>query len=222
MVTSAGPGLQAPAPRSLDGRGPERKDTIMTINQPTGTAAAAPDAATGRTGRARRRIIILASVVLVLLAGVAAAVTALIPSSAPAAHGTVRPLDGTGTGTGTLNLLTGAASADFSGYLSPLGAETGYDQDTFTVTGASTFSYTGTRTFVAANGDKLFSAISGKGTFTRTAAKTTETDTITGGTGRFAGASGTYTDTISFIVVSVSGSTQTSHFTAVAHGQIRY
>ena len=51
---------------------------------------------------------------------------------------------------------------------------------------------------MAANGDKVFSAITGKGTFTRTTAHSTETDTITGGTGRFAGASGTYTDTISY------------------------
>ena len=170
----------------------------MTINQPADTAAAPPDAATGRASTPRRRMIILASVVLVLLAGVVLAVTALIPSAAPAAHGTVRPLTGTGTGTMTLNLTTGAATAEFTGHLSPLGADTGYDNLTFTLTGPSTFTYTGTRTFVAANGDKVFSAITGEGTFTRTTAHSTETDTITGGTGRFAGASGTYTDTISY------------------------
>lgn len=192
----------------------------MTINQPADTSAAPPDTATGSTGTPRRRIIILASALLVLIAGVVAfVVTALSPS---AAHGAVRPLNGTGTGTATLSLATGAETADFSGHLSPLGAETGYDQGTLTLTGASTFTYTGTRTFMPANGDKLFSAISGKGTFTRTTAKATETDTITGGTGRFAGASGTYTDTISFVVVSVTGSVQTSHVTAVTHGQIRY
>lgn len=159
--------------------------------------------------------------VLVLPAGVvAAAVTVLSPSAAPTAHGAARPLTGEGTGTLTLNLATGAAGSDFSGHLSPMGAETGYDNLTFTPTGPSTFSYTGTRTFVAANGDKLFSAVSGKGTLTRSTGKSTETDTITGGTGRFAGASGTYTDTISSVVVSAAGSIQTSHVTAVAHGQI--
>ena len=140
----------------------------------------------------------------------------------PAAHGTVRPLTGTGTGTLTLNLTTGAATADFSGHPSPLGAETGYDDLTFTLTGPSTFTYTGTRTFVAANGDKLFSNITGKGTLTRTTATSTETDTITGGTGRFAGASGTYTNTVSSVVVSATSTSQTSRFTAAAHGQIRY
>ena len=194
----------------------------MTINQPADTAAAPPDTTTGRAGTPRRKIIILVSVVLILVAGVVAfAVTALSPSAPPATHGAARPLTGGGTGTATLNLTTGAVTSEFSGHLSAMGVETGYDQDTFTLTGASTFTYTGTRTFVAANGDKLFSAITGKGTFTRTTAKATETDTITGGTGRFAGASGTYTDTISFVVVSVTGSTQTSHVTAVTRGQIR-
>ena len=194
----------------------------MTINQPADTAAAPPVAATGRAGTPRRRLIILASVVLAVLAGVAVAVTALIPSSAPAAHGTARPLTGTGTGTMTLNLATGAATADFTGHLSPLGAETGHDNLTVTLTGPDTFTYTGTRIFVAANGDKLFSAITGTGTFTRTTARSTETDTITGGTGRFARASGTYTDTISSVVVSATSTSQTSRVTAAAQGQIRY
>ena len=85
-----------------------------------------------------------------------------------------------------------------------------------------TFTYTGTRTFAAANGDKVFSAITGTGTFTRTTAHSTETDTITGGTGRFAGASGTYTDTISTVVVSATSTSKISRATAAAQGQIRY
>ena len=195
----------------------------MTTSQPPDTDAAPPDTASGKAGTPRRRIIILASVVLALLAGVVAfAVTVLSPPAAPAAHGTVRPLTGTGTGTLTLNLTTGAATADFTGHLSPLGAETGYDDLTFTLNGPSAFTYTGTRTFVAASGDKLFSNITGKGTLTRTTATSTETDTITGGTGRFAGANGTYTDRVSSVVVSATSTSQTSRFTAAAHGQILY
>ncbi len=135
---------------------------------------------------------------------------------------TAQPLSGTGTGTLTLSLTTGAATADFTGHLSPLGAETGHDNLQFTLTGASTYTYTGTRTFVAANGDKLFSNITGKGTFTSTTTHSTETDTITGGTGRFAGATGTYTETISAVVVSTTATTQVSRVTAAAHGQILY
>ena len=191
----------------------------MTTKQRTSKAGMLSAAAAGTP---RRRVILLASLVLVLLASVVVAVTALSPSAAPTAHGTSRPLTGTGTGTTTLNLRTGAATADFTGHLSPLGAETGHDDLTFTPTSASTFSYTGTRTFVAANGGKLFSAITGSGTFTRTTAHSPETDTITGGTGRFAGASGTYKDTISSVVVSATATSQTSRFTAVAEGKISY
>jgi hypothetical protein len=194
----------------------------MTIKPPTSKAAAPPAAATAAAGTPRRKLVLLASLVLVLLAGVVLAVTVLTPPGTPAAHGTSRPLTGTGTGTTTLSLLTGAATSEFTGHLSPLGADTGHEDLTLTPTSASTFSYTGTRTFVAANGDKLFSAITGSGTFTRTTAHSTETDTITGGTGRFAGASGTYKDTISSVVVSVTATRQTSRVTAAVQGQIRY
>jgi hypothetical protein len=196
----------------------------MTTKQAPSTAAASPAAATAKAGTPRRKLITLAGVVLVLLTGVVLAVTALTrPAPAPpAAHGTAQPLTGTGAGTMTLDLLTGAATAHFSGHLSPLGADTGHDNLTVTLTGGSTFSYTGTRTFVAANGDKVFSNTTGKGTLTRTGTNSTETDTITGGTGRFAGASGTYTATISNVVVSSTAGWQTSRVTAAAHGQIRY
>ena len=93
----------------------------MTAKPPASAPTVPPAAATATAGTPRRRLILLASVMLVILAGVALTVTALIPSAAPAAHGTSRPLTGTGTGTGTmtLNLLTGAATSDFTGHLSP-------------------------------------------------------------------------------------------------------
>ena len=189
---------------------PQPSDTISTCANPHGPA------------NPHGKLIILASVALVVLIGVVAAVIALMSPARPAAHGTLRALTGTGAGTMTLDLTTGAAAANFSGQLSPLGAETGHDNLAVTVTGPGTFTYTGTRTFVAADGDKVFSAITGTGTFTSKSAKSTETDTITGGTGRLAGASGSYTDTVSSVVVSATSTSQTSRFTAVARGQIRY
>jgi hypothetical protein len=162
-----------------------------------------------------RRLIFLASLVL--------AVAAVSPSAAmAAANGTDRPLTGAGTGTTTLNLATLAATAEATGHISHVGAFTGHFDAVFTITGASTFTYTGTGTDVAANGDKLFSAIAGSGTFTATTAESTETDTITGGTGRFAGASGVYTETISSVIVSVTPTTETSRFTAALEGHISY
>jgi Protein kinase domain len=142
----------------------------------------------------------------------------LPPSVAPVTH----LLTGTGTDTGTLNLATGAESGIFAAYLSPLGAVTGHENLTFTFTSASTYTYTGTRTIVTANGDEVFSAIEGSGTSnTSTTSHGTETDTITGGTGRFTGASGTYTVTISS-VFSVTANIETFHTTSTTHGNIRY
>jgi len=133
-----------------------------------------------------------------------------------------RPYSATLTGTMTADLTTGAATSDFTEQ-SSLGAGTGGGSLQIAQTGASTYAYTGTSTFVAANGDKLFTNIVGQGTFTSTtAAHTTATDTITGGTGRFAGATGTYTDTTNLVVVSATGGSQIFHFTETQHGQIGY
>jgi hypothetical protein len=159
----------------------------------------------------------------VFLTGLVLAVAATSPSAAlAAAHGTDRPLTGTNNGTGTLNLDTGAQTVNFSGHLSHLGADTGHADLTITFTSDSTFTYTGTRTFVAANGDEVFSAVTGSGMSTPPSSESTETDTITGGTGRFAGATGTYTNTVSSVIVSVIGTTVTTRVTAAVQGQISY
>jgi hypothetical protein len=159
----------------------------------------------------------------VFLTGLVLALAATSPSAAlAAANGTDRPLTGTNTGTGTLDLETGAQTVDFSGQLSHLGADTGHADLRLTFTSDSTFTYTGTRTFVAANGDKVFSTVMGSGTSTPPTAESTETDKITGGTGRFAGATGTYTNTVSSVVVSVTVPTVTTRVTAVVQGQISY
>lgn len=157
------------------------------------------------------------------LTGLVLALAATSPSAAlAAAHGTDRPLTGTNIGTGTLDPDTGVQTVSFSGHLSHLGADTGDADLTLTFTSASTFTYTGTRTFVAANGDEVFSAVTGSGTSTPPAAESTETDTITGGTGRFAGATGTYTNTVSSVIVSVTDTTVTTRVTAAVQGQISY
>jgi hypothetical protein len=213
---------------------PKGKETTVTVRRLTSKGTVLPAAATAVAGTPQRKLILPASVVLVLLASALGACSSssstatslnsstTTASAAPTAHGTSRPLTGTATGTATLNLTTGAATSHFTGHLSPLGPETGQDNLTFTLTGGSTFTYTGKRTFVATNGDKLFSAINGSGTFTSTASHSTETDTITGGTGRYAGASGTYKDTISSVVVSTTSTNQTSRVTAAAQGDVSY
>jgi hypothetical protein len=152
------------------------------------------------------------------------AVTAISPAAAlGAAKGTDRPLKGTSTGSLTATLVTGAATSSFTGHLSHLGAITGGDIATLTATGPTTFTYTGTDTLVAANGDELFSTFTGSGVFTSaTTAESSQVNTITGGTGRFADASGTFTIMISSVIVSISATSETIENADTFNGQISY
>jgi hypothetical protein len=161
---------------------------------------------------------------LAFFSGLVLAVVAMSPAAAMgAAKGTDRPLKGTGTGTNTVNLATGAATNVSFLHLSHLGAVTGSGVQTITLTGPNTFSFTGAGTTVAANGDELFATTSGTGMLTSTgSAAATTVNTITGGTGRFAGASGTFTVTSLSTPVSTVGSIETFTFTNTTTGQISY
>jgi hypothetical protein len=158
----------------------------------------------------------------ILLTGLVMAVIALSPTTALAkAKGTDRPLRGTESGITTGDLATSAASADFTGHLTHLGTYTGHSTVTVTFTGPSSFTASGTGTMVAANGEELFVDITWTGTFTATTIQTTVVRTITGGTGRFADASGALTVRLSS-VYSLSSTTLTSHDTGTAKGAISY
>jgi hypothetical protein len=164
-----------------------------------------------------RRLIVLPGLVLL-------AVAAFSPAAAlAAAHGTDLPLKGTSTGSLTASFATGAATSSFTGHLSHLGAITGGDVETLTATGPTTFTYTGTDALVAANGDELFSTFSGSGIFTSaTTTQSTQVNTITGGTGRFADASGTFAITISSVIVSIGATSETIDNTDTYNGRISY
>ena len=71
---------------------------------------------------------------------------------------------------------------------------------------------TGTTIYTAANGDQLFVSYSGTATFPNQSGTATfsGTETVTGGTGRFAGASGALTRTASLSVLVLSGQYETS------------
>ena len=162
---------------------------------------------------------------LISLAGLALFVTiAISPAGAlAAANGTVLPLKGTTTGSLTVSLPSGAATSSFTGNFSHLGATTGGDVTPITLTSPTTFTYKGTDTLVAANGDEVFSTFTGSGALTSaTTIESTQVNTITGGTGRFADASGTFTVTISSVVVSSSATSDTTHNTDTWNGQISY
>ena len=173
----------------------------------------------GVAGMSLRRLFLLLLSSLVLLGFAAISPVAALA----AAKGTDHQLSGTSAGTLTASLVTGAATSSFTGHLCPLGAITGGDVVTFTVTGPTTFTYTGTDTLVAANGNEVFSTLTGSGTFTSTTTtQSSQVNTITGGTGRYADASGTFTETISSVVVSVTATTETTDNAAIFNGQISY
>jgi hypothetical protein len=76
-------------------------------------------------------------------------------------------------------------------------------------------------TIVAANGDKLFTTTSGAGTL-GPPVQNTVANTITGGTGRFAHASGTFTTTGVSTAVSIVGSIETVTIATTFEGTIGY
>ena len=131
----------------------------------------------------------------VALAGLVLAFAILSPASALAkTAGTDRPVTGAGTGTVSLDPVTGAFTGDVPGTSSQLGKVTVHIDGVGTPTPEGTITGTGTATIVAANGDELTGTIA----LTQTALPTGHTITtvvvtITGGTGRFADASGTLT-----------------------------
>ena len=163
-----------------------------------------------------RRLIFLSSLVL--------AVAALSPAAAlGAAKGTDRPVSGKSTSTTTIDTATGTGTVAGSGQLSHIGRFTfTNDITSLTITGPNTFSFTLTAIIVAANGDEIFTTATGTGTLTATGAESTLVSTITGGTGRFADASGTITTTISSVTVSTVGTTTTTSDTETHRGRISY
>ncbi len=137
---------------------------------------------------AQRRPTFLASFVL--------AVAALGATAAlGTANNTDRPLkvQGKGTETAVIDLATGLGSGDGRGHLSRLGKVTFHDDIRSLAFDGANVSFVGTATYVAANGDKLFATTAATGALTPTGLRITIVDTITGGTGRFAGASGRIT-----------------------------
>jgi len=77
----------------------------------------------------------------------------------------------------------------------------------------------GSAVFTAANGDSLFTDIVGHGTSLGEFASIVETHTITGGTGRFAGATGSFIRT--YLVNLVTGVTSGSFDGSIAFGKAK-
>jgi hypothetical protein len=158
------------------------------------------------------------------------ALAAGAPSTAAANEGgTDRPVMGDSVGTVTFGL--GAfplpASASGTGHVSQLGNTT-YSLDfTITPTGLTTFTVAGTQTLVAANGDQLFATFTGTGVADSPFAVgqrsvTTSQFTVTGGTGRFADATGTLTSVVVSEVLTIAGGFATDSQEGTITGTISY
>ena len=160
-----------------------------------------------------RRLIVVSSLVL--------GIAAVSPGAAVgSAHDRNHVLKGIVTNTTTVDLVTGAATSVERGHLAHLGRITGTRDLTFSLSGVNGFSFTGTGILVAANGDELFTSTVGSGTF-GPPIQTTSTNTITGGTGRFAGATGTYTAPSTPTVLSLTATSETTRAVSIWRGLIQ-
>ena len=157
-----------------------------------------------------------------LVSSLTAVVVAASPAAA-SANQDARPVVGTRTGTTLLNVGTEQASSTSSGFLAHIGAFTGSSTEVFM--GNPSFSVTGSDLkVVAANGDTLTATVVGSGTTTVETSETTDTITITGGTGRFEGATGTLHEVIASTLEGFDTTTEiaTYHDVATVSGTIGY
>ena len=161
---------------------------------------------------------------LVLLAGLALALGALVPASAsPAAGGSDRPFKAYGAGTGTTDLLTGQGHLVTTGPASHFGWATFEQHYQLVPTGPGTFNGVIVWTLTAANGDEMFGTGTSTGRFTDPIHSTTSAHYVaTGGTGRFSDVSGTFTAAVQGTRVSLEGQVATTFFEGTVVGRLSY
>lgn len=146
------------------------------------------------------------------------ALVILSPASALAKAGGVdRTFKGTSSGTISVDPATGAVSGEETGVDSHLGKYTVHVEGTAAPSGDG-FTGSGVATIVAANGDEL------SGSFTLTSDGETHVIevTITGGTGRFADASGTLTVICVTVATSEVGEQLVFEVDCTLEGRISY
>jgi hypothetical protein len=150
----------------------------------------------------------------------------LSPAVASAdAGGTDRPMKGTISGIVTLTATTGSFEGGGTGQNSHLGSFTAHQKGSITPPTTPNGAYTGNSTWsiVAADGDTLTGTatltVEGPPAGTHT---TTQISTITGGTGRFADATGTFTTVYHVTPVSRDGATVVNRSDGTTTGLISY
>jgi hypothetical protein len=130
-----------------------------------------------------------------LVTGLVSGFGLLGPGAAQASvGGSDLPFTGSFTGSSAHNLATGEFHAVWTGEASHFGISNLEHQAQIAFTGPTTLSYVGTWTLTAANGDQLYGTAAGAGVRIDPTHITLVIDcTATGGTGRFADASATFT-----------------------------
>ena len=157
-----------------------------------------------------------------LFSCMAIALVVLSPAGAEAANAIQRPILGIAKGSTTVNLTTGAGTTVNDGYLLGIGLFNASSSSTFAYTGPNSFSGTGTGSLVTANGNELFVTTAVTGTLNGSAVTARTVDTITGGTGRFVGASGQITISARGTSASTAGSSETFTTLGIWTGTISY
>jgi hypothetical protein len=160
----------------------------------------------------------------IMITGLVLALGVLVPVTALGKPGgTDRPVHGNGSGTTVVDLGTLAFALDSTSVVSHVGQSTLHIDGVITPTGPSTFTVAGPLTLTAANGDQLFGDFSGSGTNVASGGSTgTTATTITGGTGRFTGASGSVSGPFTQTPISMSATTATFATTFSLSGTISY
>ena len=159
---------------------------------------------------------------VILLAGLALGL-AVPASGLPAVGGSDLPFEGSQSGLGTFNLATGELHIVTTGPASHFGLTKIEQNNKVVFTSPTTLTYTGTWTATAANGDTMVGTSIGTSTFLDpTHSIGGGTYTSTGGTGRFAGSSLTFTATVRTTRLSLVGTVATSIFEGEATGQLSH
>jgi hypothetical protein len=132
---------------------------------------------------------------VILVAGLVLAFSLLGPGGAQASvGGSDLPFKGSFAGSSAHNLATGEFHSVWTGEASHFGISNLEQQAQVAFTGPTTLSFVGTWTLTAANGDQLYGTAVGTGIRTDATHITLVIDyTASGGTGRFADASATFT-----------------------------
>ena len=162
-----------------------------------------------------------------LLSSLVLGVGLISPGAAlAAAGGTNLPLRGQTNGVVSFDSSTGLFRSSSSGEGSHLGAFSVTNSGLLMPTGFNLpfvpYAVMGTQTVVAANGDQLFGTLTGVGVndIATSAASGTNVITITGGTGRFANATGSYTVTYKSQATSMIGTIESGPVTTTFEGAL--